>query len=132
MKVRTIDEITNTERHVIGKGFESLRIVLAKDGMGFSVHKTIIPATGRAEHWHYKNHLETCYCIKGCGILQNLDTGEKFTILPDTAYSLDNHDNHTFEAVEDVVLISIFNPPVTGKEVHQADGSYVLPQAVTV
>lgn len=128
MKVVTIAQIENTERHVIGKGFESLRLLLAKDGMGFSVHKTIIPVTGRAEHWHYKNHLEACYCIEGCGILTNLSTAEKFTILPDTIYVLDNHDDHTFEAIKDVVLISIFNPPVTGMEIHQADGSYVLPE----
>ena len=132
MKVVTIAQITDTERHVHGKCFQSLRLLLAKDGMGFSVHKTIIPFTGIAEHWHYKNHLEACYCIEGCGILTNLDTGEKFTILPDTIYVLDNHDNHTFEAIKDVVLISIFNPPVIGGEVHQADGSYSLPQAMTV
>jgi L-ectoine synthase len=131
MKVRTITEITNTDRHVIGKGFESLRLILAKDGMGFSVHKTIIPV-GNAEHWHYKNHLEACYCVEGCGILHNLDTDEKFTVLPGTIYLLDNHDNHTFQAIKDVVLISIFNPPVTGGEIHQADGSYSLPQAMTV
>lgn len=131
MKVRTITEITNTDRHVIGKGFESLRLILAKDGMGFSVHKTIIPV-GDAEHWHYKNHLEACYCVEGCGILHNLDTDEKFTVLPGTIYLLDNHDNHTFQAIKDVVLISVFNPPVTGGEIHQADGSYSLPQAMTV
>jgi hypothetical protein len=37
---------------------------------------------------------------------------------------LDNDDNHTFEAIEYVVLISVFNLPVTGNEVHQEGGSY--------
>lgn len=123
MKVRTIKEIENTERDVNFKEGKSLRIVLAKDNMGFSIHKTIIPK-GKKGHWHYKNHLESCYCIKGSGILTNLTTNESFNINVDTVYSLDNNDNHTFEALEDVVLISVFNPPVTGTEIHKKDGSY--------
>lgn len=123
MKVRTIKEITNTDRHVHGEGFESLRLILAKDEMGFSVHKTIIPM-GPPRHWHYTHHLEACYCVHGWGELTNLSTGEVFTITPDTIYILDNHDDHTFQAITDVVLISIFNPPVTGREIHNEDGSY--------
>lgn len=125
MTVRSIEEIEGTDRdvHCPNGGFRSLRIVLAKDGMGFSVHKTIIPV-GNPQHWHYTRHFETCYCIEGRGILTNLTTGETFEIKPDTAYSLDNHDDHTFQAIEPIVLISIFNPPVTGMEVHQSDGSY--------
>lgn len=124
MKVRTIKQITHTDRHVHGEGFESLRLILAKDEMGFSVHKTIIPA-GPPRHWHYTHHFEACYCIQGRGELTNLETGETFQIVPDTIYILDNHDDHTFKAITDVVLISVFNPPVTGREVHQEDGSYV-------
>lgn len=124
MKVRSIKEITRTDRHVHGEGFESLRLLLAKDGMGFSVHKTIIPM-GPPRHWHYKHHLEACYCVHGWGELTNLTTGEVFTITPDTIYILDSHDDHTFQAITDVVLISIFNPPVTGRELHDEDGSYL-------
>jgi L-ectoine synthase len=126
MKVSRIKDLEGTDRDVIGKGFRSIRPVLMQDNMGFSVHKTIIPK-GNEENWHYKHHLESCYCIKGFGILKNLETGEVFNIEPDTIYSLDNHDNHTFQAIEDTVLISVFNPPVTGKETHQEDGSYLNP-----
>jgi L-ectoine synthase len=45
-------------------------------------------------------------------------------IREDTVYVLDDHDDHTFETLEDTVLISVFNPPVTGAEVHDANGSY--------
>jgi L-ectoine synthase len=41
-------------------------------------------------------------------------------------YVLDKNDRHTFQAIEETVLISIFNPPVTGAEVHDQDGSYQL------
>jgi L-ectoine synthase len=123
MRVRTIKECENTERDVNFKEGKSIRVVLAKDNMGFSIHKTIIPK-GQKGHWHYKHHLESCYCIEGRGILTNLETNEIFNIEVDTVYSLDDNDNHTFEAIEDVVLISVFNPPVTGLEIHQEDGSY--------
>lgn len=125
MKVKSIKECEGTDREVhFGEGI-SYRPVLKSDGMGFSVHKTVIPK-GKIGFWHYKNHLESCYCIVGKGILTNLDTGEKYEIYPDVVYSLDNHDRHTFEAVDDVVLISIFNPPVKGGEVHREDGSYEI------
>ncbi len=127
MKVIHLQEIEDTDRevHCPKNGFTSFRFLLAKDGMGFSLHKTVIPI-GPPQHWHYKNHLEACYCISGRGLLTNLDTGNLYAIKPDTLYVLDQHDDHTFEAFEDTVLISIFNPPVTGQEVHQEDGSYEL------
>ena len=125
MKIRTIEEIKGTERDVKFKEGSSLRVLLEKDSMGFSLHKTIIPK-GEKGHWHYKNHKEACYCVSGKGVLTSLDDGSVYSILPDTTYILDNHDNHTFEALEDVVLISVFNPPIKGKEVHKEDGSYSI------
>lgn len=104
-------------------GFVSYRYLLAKDGMGFSLHKTVIPK-GEQRHWHYTNHLEACFCVSGKGLLTDLETGLVHKIEPDTCYALDNHDDHLFQALEDTVLISVFNPPVTGTEVHREDGSY--------
>ncbi len=123
MKIVKTEDLKGTEREVHGKGFTSMRILLEKDRMGFSLHKTIIPK-GDVEHWHYKHHLEACYCVYGFGILTDLETGEEFEIRADTTYVLDNHDNHTFQALDDTVLISVFNPPVVGDEVHLEDGSY--------
>lgn len=125
MKIVRIDDLQNTDRDIrcpLG-AFQSLRVLLERDGMGFSLHKTVIPIGG-PHHWHYKRHLEACYCIQGEGVITNLETGEKHHIEPDTIYVLDKHDDHTFEAFEDTVLISIFNPPVRGNEVHKEDGSY--------
>jgi len=98
--------------------------------MGFSLHKTIIPK-GQKGHWHYTNHLEACFCVQGIGKLTNLSTGEVFDITPNSCYVLDSHDDHTFESIEDIVLISVFNPPVTGMEIHKADGSYEKSTALT-
>lgn len=123
MNVVKLESLTDSERHIKGEGFDSLRVILAKDNMGFSLHKTIIPK-GEPNHWHYKYHLEACYCISGRGILTDLETRAEHIIEPDTIYILDHYDNHLFQALEDVVLISVFNPPVKGNEIHQEDGSY--------
>ena len=101
----------------------SYRPILEKDNVGFSVCKTVIPKGG-PHRWQYKYHQEACYCIKGFGILTNLDTGISTMIGEDVVYLVDQHENHEFEAIEDVVLISIFNPPLTGQEKHDKDGNY--------
>jgi len=125
MRVIKISEIMGTDRQVKCPkgGFISNRFLLESDGMGYTITKTVVPA-GPPQHWHYKNHLESCYCIKGMGILTNLETRETRLIRPDTLYVLDKHDDHAFHALTLVELICVFNPPLTGQEVHQADGSY--------
>lgn len=126
MRTVNIKDLEGTERDVKCPkgGFRSIRGLLERDGMGFSMHKTLVPSGMGPQHWHYKHHLEACYCIQGRGILTNLTTGNRYEVLPDVIYVLDEHDDHTFEALEDTVLISVFNPPVTGTEVHREDGSY--------
>jgi len=67
--------------------------------------------------------LESCYCVSGKAILEVGE--EKHEIAPDTTYVLDKNDPHYFKAIEETVLICVFNPPLTGQEVHQEDGSYI-------
>lgn len=125
MKVIKPDELllVEPERSVKFNAGISERFLLERDGMGFSLHRTVMKKGG-PWNWHYKNHLEACYCISGLGELVDLETGRRYIIYPGDTYVLDDHDNHTFEALEDTVLISIFNPPVKGTETHKADGSY--------
>lgn len=128
MRVIEIEKmkLAEPERSVKFTGGISHRVLLEKDGMGFSLHQTCIPKGG-PHRWHYKNHVEACYCISGHGELIDLETGNQYIIEPGTTYVLDNHDDHTFEAFEDTVLISVFNPAVTGQETHDKDGSYDIP-----
>ena len=105
-------------------GFVSNRILLESDGMGYGMTKTVVPV-GERQYWHYKSHLESCYCVSGKGLLTNATTNQYWAIEPDTTYVLDNHEPHYFEALEEVVLICVFNPPLKGQEVHGEDGSYV-------
>lgn len=121
MKIKRINQIDP----VAFTGGVSFRAIIEKDNMGFGVCKTVIPKGG-PYNWCYKNHLEACYCIKGKGELIDLSTGIKTLIVPDVVYILDSHDNHTFEAIEDTVLISIFNPPLIGHETHDKNGNYSI------
>ena len=124
MKVINVKELQKDRVIECPKGgFVSTRILLDEDNMGYTMTKTVVPVNGK-QFWHYKEHLESCYCVKGRGELTNKETGETFEISEDITYVLDKNDAHYFEAFEEVTLICVFNPPLTGKEVHQEDGSY--------
>ncbi len=125
MIVRDINTLYGTEREVKGEGWTSTRLLLKKDGMGFSVHETVVPA-GEELHLHYKNHLEAVYCVEGKGTVKDLGTGETHTITPGVIYALDQNDKHILSAEETLRFVCVFNPPVTGAEVHDADGAYPL------
>lgn len=124
MKVIRTNELDDSRVVECPKGgFTSHRILLDSDGMGYTMTKTVIPVSGK-QHWHYKHHLESCYCVSGKGILTNEETGDRFEVVPDTTYVLDNNEPHSLSATEEMVLVCVFNPPLTGSEVHQEDGSY--------
>lgn len=119
MKVVKIEDLEGVKF----TGGHSFRAVLANDFMGFAVMKTVIPKGG-PYLWHYPRHVEACYCIAGEGILTDVESGTAHQIKVDTVYVLDKHERHTFEAVTDTVLISIFNPPLIGTEKHDENGQY--------
>lgn len=126
MIIRTIDEIVGSEREVKGEGWTSRRLLLKKDGMGFSFHETIIPAGAELSLW-YKNHLEAVYCVGGNGSIEDLDTGEVHQISDGVLYALNNNDRHILRGgSENMRLVCAFHPPVTGRETHDNDGSYEL------
>ncbi len=126
MKIVRVKDIIGTEREVKGDGWTSRRLLLKKDGMGFSFHETIIPAGVELPMW-YKYHLEAVYCVAGNGSIEDLETGEVHQIEDGTLYALDKHDRHILRGgTEDMRLICAFNPPVTGRETHDADGAYNL------
>jgi len=127
MIVRTLGEARQSERCVRAENgnWESVRLSLRDDGMGFSFHITTIFA-GTETHIWYKNHLETVYCISGEGEVETLADGKIHPIAPGTVYILDKHDEHLLRARSDMQLACAFNPPLTGKEVHDKDGAYPL------
>lgn len=123
MLVTRLTEIKGTARDVGAPTFQSRRLLLAADGMGFSFHDTILHAGSETTMW-YRHHLEAVYCIDGEGELEETDSGVVHRILPGTLYALDQHDRHKLRALTDLRMICVFNPALTGGEVHHSDGSY--------
>ncbi|MCU0677633.1 MAG: ectoine synthase [Myxococcota bacterium] len=103
MIVRRLLEIVGSPRDVGGETWTSRRLLLAHEGMGFSLHDTLIHA-GTETRMHYKHHLEA--------------------ITPGTMYALIGHERHVLRATTEMRMICVFNPPVTGREVHGDDGAY--------
>ena len=128
MIVRTLKQIVGTERDVSGPGWNSRRLLLASDGMGYSLSDTLI-VDGASLTLEYKHHFEACYCISGAGEITAASDGVTHRIEPFVLYALDKHDLHTVRAIGgDMRLICAFAPPLTGGEVHGPDGSYALPE----
>lgn len=125
MIVRKLSECEQTDRRVVTPNWESTRLLLKNDGMGYSVHVTTIYEGGELE-MHYKNHLEAVYLTEGRGEIEDLATGEKHALEPGVIYALNNHDKHILRAFTQLRMVCVFNPPVTGKEVHDATGAYPL------
>jgi L-ectoine synthase len=122
MIVRKLSETEGTARHVDWGNGTSARLLVAGDGMGFALCHTVVRA-GTETRLRYDNHLEACYCIAGTGRVA-LPGGEYWKIAPGTLYALDAHDDHILRADPDadLVLVSVFNPPLTGAETHNLSG----------
>lgn len=125
--VRHLKDAEKTARRIVSPdgNWESTRLLLKDDQMGFSFHITTIYA-GADFPMHYQNHLEAVYCISGEGEVQTLADGKVYSIAPGTLYNLDKHDQHTLRAFKEMKMACVFNPPLNGKEVHNAEGAYEL------
>ena len=125
MIVRNLNQARGSRRLVETDGWNSVRLLLKDDGMGFSFHITTIHE-GADLPMHYKNHLESVYCVSGEGTIEDLETGETHAIEPGVIYALDRNDRHVLKAKTEMVMACVFNPPLNGLEVHDESGAYPL------
>jgi len=127
MIVVKLDELEAKNRIVEpgSKNWQSRRFLLKSDGMGFSLNDTIIRAGTETFIW-YKNHLEAVYCVSGKGEIEDLTDGTVYPIEDGTMYALNNHEKHYLRAFEEMRMVCVFNPPLTGREVHTKEGYYPL------
>ncbi|MYM64389.1 ectoine synthase [Pseudomaricurvus sp. HS19] len=127
MIVRTLQEANKSSRRIVSPdgNWESTRMALKNDGMGFSFHITTI-YKGADFRMHYQNHLESVYCVAGKGEIESLEDGKVYPIEAGTLYLLDKHDRHILRAFEEMTMACVFNPPLHGTEVHNKDGAYEL------
>lgn len=125
MIVRRLEDIVGTDRDVTAPTFASRRFLLAKDGTPFSMHDTVLYAGSETLIW-YKNHLEAVYCVGGEGELEDLTNGVTHPIAEGTFYCLNGHERHLLRATTDLRMICVFTPALTGREVHDDEGTYPL------
>lgn len=125
MIVRSLKDIQGTDRETQAATWASRRLLLKGDGMGFSLHDTILHAGTRTE-MEYQNHLEAVYCIEGKGVLRDLTNGVEYPIQAGTMYALSGHERHVLFAEEQLRMVCVFNPPVVGPETHDENGVYPL------
>lgn len=127
MIVRTLDEITGTERDVEpdNKQWRSKRIVLADDKIGFSVHETVLQPGTVNDFW-YANHIEAVFITEGEGELYDKDNDVTYQLKPGSIYVLNGNEKHQLRPKTLMRTVCVFNPPVTGREVHDENGVYPL------
>lgn len=125
MIIRKLADLNSAERCVSDTNWTSRRLLLHKDGMGFSMHDTILHAGTVTPMW-YRNHVEAVYCVEGEGEIVDLADNSVHAIAPGTLYALDQHDRHILKAVTQLRMICVFNPPLHGPETHDAEGAYPL------
>jgi L-ectoine synthase len=123
--VRTLEEITGTERDVQTEHWRSKRIVLAGDRVGFSLHETVLDAGSVNDFW-YANHIEAVFVVEGEGEITDKDNDVTYRLGPGSVYVLDGHEHHQLRPRTQMRTVCVFNPPVTGREVHDENGVYPL------
>lgn len=118
MFVRSLSETEKTEHFVDWGAGTSHRLVTARDNLGFTVCHTVVRA-GTESLLQYRNHLEACYCISGEGEVEDM-SGNIYPIRPGDMYALNMHDKHYLRGGKDadLILVSVFNPPLKGTERH--------------
>jgi L-ectoine synthase len=127
MIVRDLESAAQSGRKIVSPdgNWDSVRMLLKDDNMGFSFHITTI-YKGADFGMHYQNHLESVYCMSGEGEVETVADGKKYPIKPGTLYILDKHDKHILRAFKEMKMACVFNPPLHGKEVHNKEGAYEL------
>lgn len=128
MIVRQLQDRIGSEYDVDTATWNSRRLLLKQDGVGFSLHDTIIKAGTETAIW-YKHHVEAVYCIAGHGEIEIVEQGITYAISPGTLYVLDQHEKHLLRGFSEMRMLCVFNPPCTGSEIHDEEGAYQLSES---
>ena len=123
MIVRTLADIEGTDRDVRGDHWRAQRLLVRDDGLGFSLSETTLSEGAEMNLW-YKHHQEACFVVDGAAEITERDTGAVHRIGPGDAYA-PQHDRHAIRVLEPLRLVCVFSPALTGRETHDADGSYL-------
>ncbi len=99
------------------------RLLTAPDGLGFTLSDVRFQKGQEMALW-YKNHWEANIVLKGLLVVTDHATGKTHDIGTGSIFAVGPKDRHHVRIAEDSHVLSIFNPPLHGNELHDADGSY--------
>lgn len=125
MLVRNTQDIDQLSATVESTDWSSRRLLLARDGVDYSMHDTLMKA-GSTTLLDYPHHLESAYCIEGEGELEEIGSGHRHAVAPGTVYSLSRGDRVRLHATTDLRLICAVSPALAGDERLDAQGGYPL------
>jgi L-ectoine synthase len=123
--VRSVKEVEGTDLDVRGEEWRATRLFVRDDGLGFSLSETTVKRGAEMNLW-YKHHQEACFVIEGEAEITERDSGVVHRIGPGSAYA-PQHDRHAIRVIEPLRLVCVFSPALSGRETHDADGSYEAP-----
>lgn len=126
MIVRNLEQdILGTDNETQDDNWSSRRFLLKQDNVGFTFTETVLYAGTETYIW-YKNHIESVYCIEGEADIETVEDGKIYNIQPGTMYCLNGHEKHYLRVKgnKDFRVVCVFNPALTGQEVHDEEGTY--------
>ena len=125
MFVKTIEDVRAAGMEVVvADGLAtSQRYLTAADELGFSFHSVLLKAGVGGDLW-YKNHWEGNLVLDGSMEVKDYATDQVHELGPGSLYLVGPKDRHHVNPLSDVHIITIFDPPLTGKEERDEDGSY--------
>ena len=100
-----------------------LRYLLAEDGMGFTLSDCRMVKGCENRLW-YRNHWEANLILAGEGSVEDLGNGTITPLFPGVLYCVGPHDRHVVRTTTPMHLLSLFNPPLAGDELHDDEGGY--------
>mgnify|MGYP006417246853 FL=1 len=125
MTVTTLEDVRKAGMEVSINGGRVIaqRYLTAADQMGFSFSSVKVKEGVETDLW-YKNHWEGNLVLDGSLEVTDKTTGDVHILGPGGLYLVGPDDPHHLKALTDVHAISVFDPPLTGNEDHDADGAY--------
>lgn len=125
MLVRTPDDVRAAGRVAeLNGGSDSIaHIIVRDDQVGFSYSDVRLKPGHRSEHRH-KHHTTASLVLEGALAVTERVNGQTHRLGPGGLYCAGPEVVHTIHAIDEVHMISVFNPPLTGRESLDADGGY--------
>lgn len=123
MFVKRVDEMRRAGKETTTANGQThtIRMLTKADGVGFGLSHVRVAAGAEVSLW-YKHHWQANHIISGSGEVTDITTGQTWELEPGTAYNVGPGDRHCVRAHTEILLLSVFSPPLMGDEQYDQDG----------